>query len=243
MTLSVVGLAGCSSVRVRVDSRAATEPEYRERLLGPRYVIRGPDEQAEASLAFQAFAATWSYALETRRPDLVRVEPTQPADFAILLHVQVVNLGGTVAAYPVYGSHFGPAYGPWGPGHYRTFGVVGTEVRSVHFGYDHVLFATAYIQDPAGPGGRRVLWEGMAGSVSNRMDLDEIVPFLAVGLTSTFGDASEGTRTFKFSRRDDEVKLLRRAVRSGQRPVEVSPELQDENDADRASDGQGSVPG
>jgi hypothetical protein len=245
----LVAVAGCSSVRVRVDARAAGEPELRERLLGPKYVIRGPDEQMEGSLAFQEYAATLDHALALRRPDLERVGPAEPADFAILVHVAMADLGAGVTSYPVYGSHYGRAYGPCGPGYYHSFGVVGTEVRSVHYGYDHALSATAYVQDPAGPGGRRVLWEGTAGVVSGRPDLTQAMPYLALALTSMFGQSSEGTEVIKFSSRDEDVKILRRWIRTGVRPMETE-ELEEEQeerrhqrDGERGTDEHRETPG
>jgi hypothetical protein len=216
-------LAGCSSVRVRVDARAATEEDLRQRLAGPAYVIRGP-EQVEGTLAFQEFANTFSYALEMRRPDLTRVDTAEPADFAILLHVFVADLGGGVISHPVYGSRYGRVYGPYGPGYYHSYGIVGTEIRSVHYGYDHVLSATAYIQDPAGPLGRRVLWEGTAGSVGDRQEISAAMPYLALGLTTFFGTSTAGREVVKFSRRDEHVRYLQDWVQMGVRPVRWSGE-------------------
>ncbi len=197
----------------------APEAELRERLCGPAYVIRGPDEQAEASLAFQEFAATWAHALEMRRPDLRRVGPAEPAEFAILLHASVADLGAGVESYPVYGSHYGRAVGPCGPVYFHSYGVVGTEVRAVHYGYDHSLFATAYIQDADGPGGRRVLWEARAATVDEANDIAGAMPYLALALASGFGQPTDGTEAVKFSRGDHEVKFLRQWVRTGMRPA------------------------
>lgn len=222
--LGVLILAsGCSSVRVRVDARVASDEVLRQRLAGPAYVIRGPDEQVEGTLAFQEFADTFSYALAMRRPDLQRVDRNEPADFAILLHVFVADLGAGLVSYPVYGSHYGRVYGPYGPGYYHAYGIVGTEVRSIHYGYDHVFSATAYIQDPAGPGGRRVLWEGTAGVVGGHEDLSAAVPYLALGLTTFFGTSTAETEFMRFSRRDEHVRYLRDWVRMGVRPLEPEP--------------------
>lgn len=215
----ILAASGCSAIRVRVDARLAPEPELQQKLDGPAYVIKAADEQAEASLAFQEFANTFAHAMEMYRPDLERVGTSEPADFAVLLHVTVADLGAGVVSYPILGSQYGRGFGPCGPVYYRSYGVVGTEVRTVHYGYDHVLSAMAYIQDASAPAGRRVLWEGMAGLVDDANDIDQAMPYLAIGLASQFGQPTEGRRSVKLSSRDDQVRYLRRWVRTGVRPA------------------------
>jgi hypothetical protein len=189
------------------------------RLDGPRYVIRAPDEQTEASLAFQEYARVVEYALRMREPGLERVGITDPADFALLMQARVVDLGSGMESYPVYGHYYGPGFGPCGPAYYHAYGPVGTEVRTVHLGYDHVLFLTAYIQAPGAPAGRVVLWEGMSGTIEDQADLDRAMPYLALGLTLYYGQATDGTRTPRYSQLHDEAKELRLWLRTGNRPV------------------------
>lgn len=217
--LSVPILAGCSSVRVRVDARVAPEDSLRAQLEKPTYVIRASDEQVEASLVFQEFAATFEHAMEMYRPGLQRVESQEPADFAVLLQASAADLGSGVTSYPVYGSHYGRAIGPCGPAYYHSYGVVGTAVETVHYGFDHVLHATAYVHDPTGPAGRRVLWEAMAGTVASKPDMPAAMPYLTLALASSFGESTEGTQTVKFSSRNHDVKYLRQWVRTGSRPA------------------------
>ncbi|MBI4578439.1 MAG: hypothetical protein HY718_01970 [Planctomycetes bacterium] len=220
LTIVAALSAGCAtSVRVQIDCRVAPDAGLRQRLAGPRYVIRAVNEQAEASLAFQEFADTFAAALEMRHPDLRRVEVTQPAEFAILLQANVTDLGTGVTSYPVYGHYYGHGYGPYGPIHYSSFGVVGTEVRAVHLGYNRTLFVSAYVLDPAAPGGRRVLWEGMAGSVGDESDLAAAMPYLSLALSSHFGESSEGQQSLRFEHDDSDVKALRLWLRTGEKPA------------------------
>jgi len=212
-------VAGCSAVRVRVEARVTPDDALRRQLVGPRYVIRAPDEETEASLAFQEFAETLAHALEMRRPELQRVKTSEPAEFAILLHVTVTDRGTGIASYPVYGHQYGRAFGPRGSVYFHSYGVVGTQVQSVHLGYERVAFATAYIQDPTTPGGRRVLWEAMAASAGEDPAVASAMPYLALGLSSLFGMSTEGSRLIRFSRDDEEVDFLRSWITTGMPPA------------------------
>lgn len=208
LLLALLVPAGCTSVRVRVDTRVSSDPDLRRLLDRGRYAVHAADETAEASLAFQEFAEILARALEMQGHRLERAHPGEPADLNLTMIVNVADLGTGTASYPVYGRTYAYGYGPCGVRRYSSYGVVATEVQTYHLGYDRTLFLSAWVPAEDAPAGRRVAWEGFAGSVGDSGSLQEAMPYLALALASHFGESTGGVAKLSFSRDDDRIELL-----------------------------------
>ncbi|MHC4443063.1 MAG: hypothetical protein ACYTF1_08090 [Planctomycetota bacterium] len=210
--------AGCRHVVVEVDCRLTGDQSYHRYLRGPRYVIRGVDEQAEASLAFEEFSAMLSQELSFEYSNLKRVRPEGPADVVFTLAYGVSDRGAGVETYPVYG-HYGYGW-HWGPGLRRHgyYGVVGTEVQRVHLGYLHSLFVSAWVGDELQPAGRRVIWEGNCDLVSSNRSLKFSMPYLMAALGRYYSRATERPVRVKFDADDEFVRRLAIHAGPGTRP-------------------------
>jgi len=104
---------------------------------------------------------------------------------------QVFDLGTGLVSEPVYG--YQEYYVTHGRrlGIYRSYGVVGTETRSYHEGYRHVLNFSAWQSDASQPAGRRVLWEGRAEVVDDQPDPRPTTPYLLAALVHFYGQATD----------------------------------------------------
>lgn len=227
LLLVLLASSGCTEVRVRVDTRVSPDPDLRRLLERGRYVIRGPDETAEASLAFQEFADILARALKMEGHGLKRVRPGDPADLNLTMIVNIADLGTATTSYPVYGHSYAYGYGPYGIRRYHAYGVVGTEVQTYHLGYDRTLFVSAWVPAEGAPAGRRVAWEGFAGSVGDGGDLQDAMPYLALALASHFGESTGGPVRITFSRDDDRVELLVGGLIPVERPA-IEPSTRDD---------------
>lgn len=218
---AVLASSGCSKTRVQVDTRVTQDTALWERLDGPDYVIRGPDEPIEASLAFQEFASVLQRALEARRPDLRRVPRGEPANLVLTMHVEVADRGVGVASYPVYGRMYG--YRRVGPGPAYRYGgtyYAGNRFESYHLGFACRLVVSANIHDAGTPAGHKVLWEGSASLVSEAPDPDPVLPYLATALVEYYAQATGGSVMLKFDDDDDGVRV---AAGDAQYAVEPAP--------------------
>ncbi len=208
--------AGCSTVRVDVETRLAADPSLAERLAGPAYVMGGVAPEAEASLTFQEAADLWSAALAEYRPHLRRAAGDEPAAFRMTLGFNVVDLGTGVVSYPEYGPTWGHFSVSGGCGHYsgygHGYGYVGQRVQTVHLGYDRSLLVVAWIEDPAQPAGRRVIWEGFARSVGSTPSLKTAMPYLVAALAPYFGEVTAEPVRQRFTSHSDRIESLRQAV-------------------------------
>jgi len=214
--LSLAVAAGCSTVRVDVETRLTTDPALSRQLAGPAYALGGVSPEAEASLVFQEAADLWAAALAEYRPHLRRASHGEPAAFRMTLGFNVLDLGTGVVSYPEYGptwSHLGVYSGcGYHHGYAHGYGYVGQRVETVHLGYDRSLLVVAWIEDPSQPAGRRVIWEGFARSMGSTPSLKVALPFLAAGLAPYFGQATEEPVHERFTRHSDRIESLRRAV-------------------------------
>jgi len=148
----VAGSSGCSAFHVHVDCNLIEDSSQWTRLNGPAYVVRGESEKQESSLTFQQFADLLETALRHERPDLHRVPAGEAANLILTLNYGVVDRGTGLETTPVYGRvgvGYGYGYPAYHHGYYRQ---VGTRVDTVHLGYVHRLFLTAWI--PRGRSGR-----------------------------------------------------------------------------------------
>lgn len=213
--------AGCHRVQVEVESRLVSDVSLWGRLDGPGYVISGPDEQAEASLAFQEFADMLAAALKLRRPELQRAAPGEPAELSLTLTCRVVDRGTAVETYPVYGPRAGFLYG-YGYG-YPDYGLVGTEVRTVDLGYQHAACLSAWIADGSGPAGRRVVWEGCGSLNSSQRSLKQTMPFLLVALVSVYGEATDVPLVVKLDHDDPRVERVGEVAQVRSRFIGTQP--------------------
>jgi len=204
--LAVVG--GCQYVRVQVDCRLASDQSLHGHLKGPRYVIRGADQDTQASLAFEEFSALFERMLDMEHPRLKRVPVNQEADLVFTLAYRVLDRGAGVETYPVYG-HSG-YWGHWRPGfhHYDYYGTVGTHVETVHLGYVHVLFVAAWIKDDSQPAEKRVIWEGSCDLIDSQRSMKPTMPFLMAALEPYYGRATSVPVRVKFDPDDERVFRL-----------------------------------
>ena len=203
---------GCRHVRVDVDCRLLGDHDQLHRLDGPTYVIRGPNEAEEASLAFQETADLLARGLAAERPDLTRVALEAPAHLMISIAYQVVDRGTAVESYPVYGHESGFAFSYGGPiHHYHGYGPVGAHVESVHLGFAHRLFLTAWVPDESRPADRLVLWEGYCDHAGPERSLKATLPYLVAAIVPYYGRPTDDLERIKFDRDDERVEpLLRR---------------------------------
>jgi len=210
----LLGLAGCHGVSVNVDCRLSRNNTPWRFLDGPSYVIRGPDETTEASLAFQEFSDMWERVLREERPALKRVAIGQPAALTMTLVYNVYDLGTGVASYPVYGyRHFG--YSSYHTGAYyrgSSYGFVGTQVETVHLGYARTLFVSAWVTDASRPAGQQVVWEGACDSAGHENSLKIIMPYLMIALGPYYGQATDRPERIRIERTDERVEQLRYSV-------------------------------
>ena len=192
--LTLVG--GCVNPYVTVDTRLTGDQHLWVKLEGPAYAVVADDPRLQASLVFEECAALWSEVLNRQRPELDRVADADEADIIFTLAFDVLDLGIGVSTYPVYGSSRPHVSGYGGRARrYDSYDVVGTEVRSYHRGYRHLLFVSAWLPDAAKPAGRRVIWEGQAARTIDEADLKASMPYLTAGLGQFYGQAtSEPTR-------------------------------------------------
>jgi hypothetical protein len=208
MVLMLFAASGCTDVRVYIDARLASDNTLWHHLDGPTYVIRGGSPEHEASLSFEAFSDMLAEALAAGSTSLRRVHIGEPADLSLTLLYELVDRGTDVETYPVYGPSFGYWYG-CGPGPYHST-YMGTQSRTVHLGYRHLLFVSAWIPAPDQPAGRRTIWEGHSEHVSDRNSLKQTMPYLITALVEFYGKSTSEPVRVTLKRDDPRVERLRR---------------------------------
>jgi hypothetical protein len=205
MIVAATLAAGCTPYRVNVDSRLTGDDSLWHRLDGPAYVIHGPTPQVESMLEFEDFSAMLARALSQQRSGLQRVAIGQTANLQMTMAYTVLYRGQAIETYPDYRPVYG--FGPFGGGIFDTY--VGTEVRTVDLGYQHLLSISAWIADEGQPAGRKVLWEARADLIADDSNLKQTMPAMLLATTSLYGQGTGGTVTFKYSHDDDEFDALR----------------------------------
>lgn len=182
---------GCQNVYVTVDTRLARDPGLWPKLDDPAYAVTADDERVASTLEFQACADLVEEMLEVRRPQLRRVADPATADLICTVSYAVLDRGAGVDTYPVFGPRFGFGYGyGCGPG-YGGFGYVGSEVRTYHRGYLHLLLMQAWVPDEAQPMQRQVLWEARGEHVNDARSLKRTMPYLIGAAGRFWGQATE----------------------------------------------------
>jgi hypothetical protein len=205
LTLAVLAATGCQPYRVRVDCRLTGENSLWSRLNGPAYVIHGPSPQLESSLEFEDFSAMLDRALRMQRPDLHRVAVGQTANLQMTMAYTVLYRGQAIETYPDYRPVYG--FGPFGEGFFDTY--VGTEVRTVDLGYQHLLTLSAWIADQGQPAGRKALWEARADLIADDSNLKQTMPAMLLATTSLYGQGTGSTIEMKYAKDDDRFAPLR----------------------------------
>lgn len=205
--LAVVALtaAGCEPYRVRVDCRLTADSSLWHRLDGPAYVIHGPTPQVESTLEFEDFSAMLDRALRQQRPGLRRVAVGQTANLQMTLAYTVLYRGQAIETYPDYRPVYG--FGPFGEGFFDTY--VGTEIRTVDLGYQHLLTISAWIADQGRPAGRKTLWEARADLIADDSNLKQTMPAMLLATTSLYGQSTAGTVIIKYDKDDERFDMLR----------------------------------
>lgn len=205
VVVSALAAGGCTPYRVNVDTRLTGDNALWHRLDGPAYVVHGPTPQIESTLEFEDFSAMLSRALRQQRPGLQRVGIGQTANLQMTMAYTVLYRGQAIETYPDYRPVYG--FGPFGRGLFDTY--VGTEVRTVDLGYQHLLSLSAWIADEGQPAGRKVLWEARADLIADDSNLKQTMPAMLLAATSLYGQGTGGTVTIKYAKDDDEFEALR----------------------------------
>jgi hypothetical protein len=216
---AMVWLVGCHRIRVNVETHLIDDAAWQTRLDGPRFAISAPTEAAASSLAYQEVSNLLAEAVKMVRPDMNRAPAGDVENVLFLgMDFRVVDRGTGVAARPVR-THVGFGYGcgPYhGWHHHHHYGYVGTTYESVHLGYGHTMSVSAWVPDDSQPDGRRVLWEGQASLTTTERSPKVTMPYLAVALTSFYGQATEGSVRVKFKPDDERVDTVWRRARHHQ---------------------------
>lgn len=206
--------AGCHRIRVNVETHLIADAARQTRLDSPRFAIAARSEEAASSLAYQEVADVFGEAIKLVRPQMKRAA-TRDADdvLSLTMDFHVVDRGTGIAERPVRG-YVGAGYG-CGPcyGWHDHYGYVGTTYEPVHLGYGHTMSVSAWVPDDSQPGGRRVLWEGQADLTTSERSPKVTMPYLAVALTSFYGQATAGSVRVKFKPDDERVATVGRLAR------------------------------
>jgi len=219
--LIVVALAtvGCEPYRVHVDCRLTPDQSLWHRLDGPLYVIHGPTPQVESTLEFEDYSSMMDRALRQQRPGLQRVAIGQTANLQMTLAYTVLYRGQAIETYPDYRPVYG--FGPFGEGFFDTY--VGTEVRTVDLGYQHLITISAWIADQDQPAGRKTLWEARADLVADESNLKQTMPAMLLATTSLYGQSTVRTVIIKYDKDDDRFDAVRHTPVSAVMPPATRP--------------------